>query len=525
MPSTRMFLVKGMLFRCTKTFIEFMITKLYNEKDTLNDIRCEVPMEKKSRIQINILILTTIIIGFISVLITSSITYNKIIRDDIKNISKLTATNIYSDISNELTKPIFVSLTMANDSFLKSWITDEKDLLESKEHEESLINYLNGIKEKYSYDSVFFVSSNTNIYYHFNGINKVISEQNEHDQWYYNFLNSNKSYELVIDTDEANQNRLSVFINCRVEDEDGNLLGVTGVGLEMNQVQELLEDFSREFGLDAMLFDKGGNVLIHSSMSALGDTNIFDIGILNKNKEELLNNRHKLGVYEYKEGQSGGYLITRYIEDLDWYLLVKKDTSILVDTFEKQLLNELIIILAVIISVLFIVSKLIKQNDAKLMHLAKIDVLTNVLNRRGFNEALEKKLQEENYSNPFYVFVLDIDSFKRINDSHGHLIGDKVIKLVGHLLQEAIKEKGILARWGGDEFTGYMFGSEEEVCTIVENMFQSIREDSQLKEYHVTISLGLTASQQIDTADTVLFRADQALYEAKEKGRNRYFVK
>jgi diguanylate cyclase (GGDEF)-like protein len=70
-----------------------------------------------------------------------------------------------------------------------------------------------------------------------------------------------------------------------------------------------------------------------------------------------------------------------------------------------------------------------------------------------------------------------------------------------------------------------MLGSEEEVYVIVENMFQSIREDSQLKEYQVTISLGLTASQQIDTADTILFRADKALYEAKEKGRNRYFVK
>ena len=83
-------------------------------------------MEKKFRTKISILILATIIIGFISVFITNSITYNRIIQDDIKNISKLTATNIYSDISNELTKPIFVSLTMANDNFLKSWLKDEK---------------------------------------------------------------------------------------------------------------------------------------------------------------------------------------------------------------------------------------------------------------------------------------------------------------------------------------------------------------------------------------------------------------
>ncbi len=483
-----------------------------------------VYMEKKFRMQINIFILVTIIIGFASVFIMNSITYNKIIRDDIKNISKLTSTNIYSDISNELTKPIFVSLTMANDSLLKSWLKDEKVLLESKEHEQTLIDYLNGIKDKYNYDSVFFVSSNTNIYYHFNGINKVISSENEHDQWYYDFLNSNKSYELVIDTDEANENRLSVFINCRVEDEDGNLLGVTGVGLELNQVQELLEEFSNNFDLDAMLFDQDGNVLIHSSTSTLSNANIFELGVLNQNKEEILNNQHTLGVYEYKENQSGGYLITRYIDDLNWYLLVKKDTSILFDTFEKQLLKEFFVIFAVIVGVLLIVAKLIKQNDSKLMHLAKIDTLTNLLNRRGFNDEIEKVLQEVNYQQSFYVFVLDIDYFKKVNDSYGHLIGDKVIKLVGHLLYETINKKGILARWGGDEFTGYLFGDEEEVRAIVDNIFLCIGADAQLKEYHITISLGLTASQKIDTADTILFRADKALYEAKENGRNRYVI-
>lgn len=480
-------------------------------------------MEKKFRIQINILILATIVIGFISVCITSSITYNKIIRDDIKNISKLTATNIYSDISNELTKPIFVSLTMANDSFLKSWLKDEI-IQDSKEHEEKLVEYLNGIKEKYDYDSVFLVSNNSNIYYHFNGINKVVSTENEHDQWYYSFLNTNKAYELVIDTDEANENRLSIFINCRVEDEDGNLLGVTGVGLELNQVQQLLETFSNDFALDAMLFDEKGNVLIHSNSSIMDKKNIFDIGILNQNKEELLNNFYSLGTYEYKESQSSGYLITRYIDDLNWYLLVKKDTAILMDTFEKQLFNEFFIIIPVVVCVLFIVSKLVKKNDEKLRHLAKLDTLTNVLNRRGFNEALEQKLQVDSLQEAFYVFVLDIDHFKKINDSYGHLIGDNVIKLVGHLLKETIKDKGIIARWGGDEFTGYLYGSEIEICAIVDQIFLSIGEDSQLKEYPITISLGLTASSKIDTVDTILSRADKALYQAKENGRNRYFI-
>lgn len=480
-------------------------------------------MEKKFRTKISMLILATIIIGFIGVFITNSITYNRIIQDDIKNISKLTATNIYSDISNELTKPIFVSLTMANDNFLKSWLKDEESLLASREHEGKLVDYLNGIKEKYNYDSVFFISNSTDIYYHFNGINKIISTQNKHDQWYYDFLKSNKSYELVIDTDEANQNKLSVFVNCRVEDEKGNLLGVTGVGLEMNQIQQLLESFSKEFNLDAMLFDRDGNVLIHANSSTMTNKNVFDIEALSQNKKEILENTSKLGIYEYKEGQSKGYIITRYIDDLDWYLLVNKDTEILLETFGKQLLNELIVIMIVIACVLLIVSNLVRQNDKKLIHLAKIDTLTDVLNRRGFNEILEKILQE-NKEEPFYVFVLDIDGFKKVNDLHGHLAGDKVIKRVGQILQDSIKDNGILARWGGDEFTGYLNGSEKEVCDIVDQMFHSVRSDAQLQAYNITVSLGLTACQEEDTEDSILSRADNALYEAKEKGRNRYFM-
>ena len=84
-----------------------------------------------------------------------------------------------------------------------------------------------------------------------------------------------------------------------------------------------------------------------------------------------------------KKDKQKGYIITRYIDDLDWYLLVNKDTGILLETFEKQLLNELIVIVAVIALVLLIVSSLVRQNDKKLIHLAKIDTLTGVLNRRG----------------------------------------------------------------------------------------------------------------------------------------------
>ena len=80
------------------------------------------------------------------------------------NISKLTATSIYSEIRNELTKPIFVSLTMANDNFLKNWLKEESDAIDAPSHQRELQKYLLGIKAKYNYNSVFVISAASKYY-------------------------------------------------------------------------------------------------------------------------------------------------------------------------------------------------------------------------------------------------------------------------------------------------------------------------------------------------------------------------
>ena len=116
---------------------------------------------KKKLFRTHAFITGIVLIGFICITIINYCTYSVVIRDDIRNISRLTSLNIFSSISNELTKPIFVSLTMANDSFLKSWLRGEND---SPEQIAELQDYLNGLKKKYDYSSVFLVSAKTNIY-------------------------------------------------------------------------------------------------------------------------------------------------------------------------------------------------------------------------------------------------------------------------------------------------------------------------------------------------------------------------
>ncbi len=480
-------------------------------------------MDRKFKISANILICLIILVGFFAVAFTSYNTYSNIINDDIVNISKLTSTNIYSDIRNELTKPIFVSLTMANDSFLKKWLKNEQTE-NSAEHQEELRQYLMGIKEKYGYDSVFLVSDATKNYYHYNGINKVVSEGDEHDVWYFSFLNSRLVYDLDVDTDEANHNRLSVFVNCRMTDEDGRLMGVTGVGLELDQVQSLLKCFEEEYGLEALLFSEDGTVQIDSLTDHVENRNVFDAGILRESRQRVINNKNTLEVLPFEKEPFDGYYITRYMEELNWYLMVKKDTSVLEKSMYAQIVRDTLIYMLVAASVLIIANRIIKKNDMLMMNMTKTDLLTGLPNRRGFNESLERAISEAPERGAFYVFVFDIDNFKAVNDTHGHLIGDSVLRVIGQLAADVFADKGVVCRWGGDEFAGYYFGETQEVIAAVERFFKSVREEPSFEMYETTVSMGVTRSQKIDDAHTLIYRADQALYEAKGNGKNRWRI-
>lgn len=481
-------------------------------------------MERMKKIRIHIMVCLIILTGFCLVGVFSYITYSKIIRDDIRNISKLTTTNIYSEISTQLTKPIFVGLTMANDSFVENWLREEKKEKGSPEHQQKMQEYLNGLMMKYKYNSVFLVSDYSKIYYHFNGINKVISKDNQHDQWYYSFLGSKLLYDLDVDTDEANHNKLSVFVNCRIEDDDGKLMGVTGVGLELNKVQDLLTMYQNDFQLEAMLFDRNGVVQIHSDSTLIEKINVFDYKELEENKTAILSNKDAVNVYQYQSDNSEGYMITKYIEDLDWYLLVKKDTSVLNKSFQSSLINDIIIFLTVLLLILFIIAKLIKNNEESLRLLAKMDTLTGLKNRSGFDEAMEKILQNSRGEEEGFLFVIDIDNFKNINDIYGHMSGDKVLCHMVNTVKSCLKERGDIFRWGGDEFTGYVLSSQDKLEEMLADIFHSIESDMNLKKYKAGISIGITPIKKNETMDNLLKKADQALYKAKESGKNKYII-
>jgi diguanylate cyclase (GGDEF)-like protein len=167
---------------------------------------------------------------------------------------------------------------------------------------------------------------------------------------------------------------------------------------------------------------------------------------------------------------------------------------------------------------------------AQVDELSNMDVLTFLPNRRMIIKALKDEISRvERYIAPFSVSVVDVDNFKKVNDVYGHLVGDEVLKHVAYQLQDHIRTPDIVGRYGGEEFLILLPSTDAaEAAEQAARLCKFVRESQVSVSAHllkVTISVGVAQYLPgIDTWDTLLNRADTAMYEAKKKGRDRWSV-
>ena len=158
---------------------------------------------------------------------------------------------------------------------------------------------------------------------------------------------------------------------------------------------------------------------------------------------------------------------------------------------------------------------------------ARTDVLSGALNRKAFDEKLHLLLTTfRRERKPFVLVLIDIDHFKRINDTHGHPAGDSVVANVGSFLKSSVRQGDYVARYGGDEFalllpdTGLDVGKELLESIRVKGSQTNFDIGVRGEQAAVTFSVGVAAVGEGDTADTLILRADRGLYRSKQGGRN-----
>lgn len=170
--------------------------------------------------------------------------------------------------------------------------------------------------------------------------------------------------------------------------------------------------------------------------------------------------------------------------------------------------------------------KLTLQNE-QLIRLVNTDPLSGLLNRRRVFEQLAHEFNRSSRAQkPMSIIMIDADKFKSINDSFGHLVGDKVIKMIANKIKQSLRNYDIAGRYGGEEFIAVLpYTSQEEALLVADRIRTEISSEQMITEtgrLNVTVSLGVASLSELDKdADSIIDRADKALLRAKNEGRNR----
>lgn len=173
---------------------------------------------------------------------------------------------------------------------------------------------------------------------------------------------------------------------------------------------------------------------------------------------------------------------------------------------------------------------IITQNKkAQFEHQASVDALTGIHNRHWMGDAFPRALHRCAFNNlPFAIMVADIDHFKRINDTYGHVVGDIALKAVASCMAENLRTHDLLVRYGGEEFAMLLPETGLENARVAAERLRAAIADREIRyneiSFRITISIGIAQTQHEEKLEILIGEADRALYRAKDLGRNRVEV-
>lgn len=432
----------------------------------------------------------------------------------------LTGDTIYSEINKDILRPVFISSLMAHDTFVRDW------LLGGEHQPQQVARYLQEVRLKYGTVSSFLVSDKSRRYYYGEGVLKQVSDHDPRDAWYQRVRAMKQDYEINVDVDMANRDAMTVFINHRIVDFSGRYIGATGVGLTRDKLSGLIDNYERRFNRRIYFADGSGRIVLGSGRNRVLAHSLSELPGLAPQLPQLLQKNSTPALFSYQAGSSHILLNARYIPDLGWYLLVEQDETEAMRTVEQTMHANLAISAAIMLLVISITLYTVNRHQRKLERMATTDQLTGCLNRHAFQEQWPRLARREQNAP---LLLVDIDYFKQVNDSHGHLAGDAILQQAAALLQDQLHPQDLLVRWGGEEFLILPRPQAARASTeaLAEGLRRAVADWQPQWQGHtlqITVSIGLCYWRQGESLDSATDRADRALYQAKQSGRNRVII-
>jgi diguanylate cyclase (GGDEF)-like protein len=335
-------------------------------------------------------------------------------------------------------------------------------------------------------------------------------------------------YQFVFDAATGNPD---YYASSPIRDEDGTVIGAALLGRSLDAFKADLSGFNRSY----FLVDGAGMVMATNRQELLLRPLWPAPGAhyAALDRRPMAQQEIKDATWIVVDGQRH-YVRRRFAADSRWSLVLLMPDS---RVYASRFLGIIVTLLVSIMMMIYLYgrerlvrdrveleSRLNLRDVARNLQLqATTDPLTGLFNRLKFNEALSSELgRSRRHRTPLSLMLYDVDHFKAINDSHGHQVGDAVLIEVSHWVLQRIRPTDLLARWGGEEFIILAPGSDGPMAyQAAERLRTAMQQVGFGSVGTLSCSFGIAQYQDGDTADSMLARADAALYRAKTGGRNR----
>ncbi len=390
-----------------------------------------------------------LVLGFLTTSLASYYVSRSSLRSKIiTNDLPLTSDNIYSEIQRDLLRPIFISSLMANDTFLRDWV------LNGEKEVDEISKYLREIKDKYHTCASFFVSEKSKNYYYGDGILKMVREEEPRDRWYFRVRLMKPDYEINVDPDLANKDTVTIFINHKVFDYNGGILGATGVGLRISAVKQLIESYHSKYKRTIYFVSSEGDVVLQSAAQGAGAVgNIKNMPGVSEVADMVLSGKSDQHAY-VRDGRNI-YLNTRFIPELNWFLLVEQGDSQISGSIFSTLILNLVICGMITLVVILLTRMTINSYQNKLEVVMKAD-----LELKSINQGQQREIESQ------HLELLEKNTaLARLNSSK-----DKLFSIIAHDLRTPIGNITQLLELLSDAFAS---GSRNEATELLRRLKDS----------------------------------------------------
>ncbi|SKB79200.1 GGDEF domain-containing protein, diguanylate cyclase (c-di-GMP synthetase) or its enzymatically inactive variants [Lachnospiraceae bacterium] len=454
----------------------------------------------------NIMLIILLLIGFTLIELSSVQQYNTIVDQKIESDLYQTALTIESDLENSASVQLAVASYMAKDDTVRHWLENERYASTA-----AIIHYLAEKSKAFGYDRAFIISEESRDFYYDRGFLRRMNPNDPRDRWYDLFTRSGITSHVLINLDESNDYALSIFTDCRVEDKQGKLLGIIGIGKNLAPLWEIFDEKEKVLGQKIYITPVGeirtslntsiGHYVLHEDLMEKLDID-----------EDLLENSTTGGTFSTIGNQR---IFIKRIERFGWNIIVTQPDVSLIDTLLASFRTNSVYV--VMLSVLLVLMSVLgmRRINRKLHQLENIDSQTGIPNQLLFSDQF-KALNASEFLNPCSFFTLTVDDLDSISEDLGIAYQNAILNIVSDELMKITDQHGIIGRWERREYIGWLDMSPDNAYKLLLRL--NLRLSERDKKIPIQVSIGITNARNNRNLPILAMQAERAMYRSIRNG-------